>query len=61
MASKKPKPKKLGKKPSRSASVETKENWLKRRDAILSQNKKSIRDWESKHKRSKELDKKIYG
>ena len=61
MAAKKPKKKKLGKKPARNASVETKENWLKRRDQIEADHKKAIRDWESKHKKSKELDKKIYG
>lgn len=61
MASKKPTKKKLGKRPPRNASIEQKENWLKRRDSIENEYKKAIRDWESKHKRSKELDKKIYG
>lgn len=60
MASKKPKMRKTGKKPSRNASLEVKQNWLKRKESAEADYKKAIREWEASKKKSKELDKKIY-
>ena len=61
MALKKPKAKKLPRKPKVSASNEVKENYLKKVKAVKAENVKKARQYEAAKKKSASLNKAIAG
>lgn len=58
---KKPKPRKMRKKPKASASVESKSQWIKDKIELDKDNASALKTWKDNKKKSKELSSKIKG